>query len=59
MEPLSRFMLWVAVAAWIVVAAAFLVRLARRSGEPASGAASGVSQRDNHCDMTETPRPPR
>ena len=40
MEPLSRFMLWVAVAAWVVVAAAFLVRLARRSGEPASGAAA-------------------
>ena len=40
MEPLSRFMLWVAVAAWVVVAVAFLVRLARRSGEPASGAAA-------------------
>jgi hypothetical protein len=40
MEPLSRFMLWVAVAAWAVVAAAFLVRLARRSDEPASGAAA-------------------
>ena len=38
MEPLGRFMLWVAVAAWVVVAVAFLVRLARRSGEPASGA---------------------
>jgi tellurite resistance protein TehA-like permease len=31
MEPLSRFMLWVAVAAWVMVAAAFL---ARRPGEP-------------------------
>ena len=40
MEPLSRFMLWVAVAAWIVAAAAFLARLARRPGEPASGAAA-------------------
>ena len=40
MEPLSRFMLWVAVAAWVVVAAAFLVRLGRRSDEPASGAAA-------------------
>ena len=38
MEPLGRFMLWVAVAAWVVVAVAFLVRLARHSGEPASGA---------------------
>jgi len=27
MEPLARFMLWVAVAAWVLVAAAFLVRL--------------------------------
>ena len=31
MEPLGRFMLWVAVAAWVMVAAAFL---ARRPGEP-------------------------
>ncbi len=30
MEPISRFMLWVAVAAWAAVAVAFLVRLARR-----------------------------
>jgi len=32
MEPLSRFMLWVAVAAWVLVAAAFLARLVRRPG---------------------------
>jgi len=38
MEPLSRFMLWVAVAAWAVVAVAFLAQFARRSGHPASGA---------------------
>jgi tellurite resistance protein TehA-like permease len=31
MEPLSRFILWVAVAAWVLVAAGFLARLARRS----------------------------
>jgi tellurite resistance protein TehA-like permease len=36
MEPLSRFMLWVAVAAWVVVAAGFLARLARPRGERAS-----------------------
>jgi tellurite resistance protein TehA-like permease len=30
MEPLSRFMLWVAVAAWVMVAAAFLARLTLR-----------------------------
>jgi tellurite resistance protein TehA-like permease len=30
MEPLSRFMLWVDVAAWVLVAAAFLVRLTRQ-----------------------------
>ena len=29
MEPLSRFMLWVALAAWLAVAAAFVVRLWR------------------------------
>ena len=32
MEPLSRFMLWVAVVAWVMVAAAFLARLVRRPG---------------------------
>jgi tellurite resistance protein TehA-like permease len=37
MEPLSRFMLWVAVAAWLVVATAFLARFARRPREPAPG----------------------
>jgi tellurite resistance protein TehA-like permease len=30
MEPLARFMLWVAVAAWVMVAAAFLAQLTRR-----------------------------
>lgn len=30
MEPIARFMLWVSVAAWIFVAGAFLIRLARR-----------------------------
>jgi hypothetical protein len=29
MEPLARFIFWVAVAAWAAVAAAFLVRLVR------------------------------
>jgi tellurite resistance protein TehA-like permease len=38
MEPLSRFMLWVAVAAWVLVAIAFIARMGRRSAEPASGA---------------------
>ena len=38
MEPLSRFMLWVAVAAWVVVAVAFIARIGRRSAEPAAGA---------------------
>jgi Molybdopterin oxidoreductase/Voltage-dependent anion channel len=37
MEPLSRFMLWVAVAAWAAVAAAFLVRLTCQFREPAPG----------------------
>jgi tellurite resistance protein TehA-like permease len=30
MKPLSRFMLWVAVAAWVLVAAAFLARVSAR-----------------------------
>jgi tellurite resistance protein TehA-like permease len=34
MEPLARFMLWVAVAAWALVAAAFLARLARHLEPP-------------------------
>jgi tellurite resistance protein TehA-like permease len=38
MEPLARFMLWIAVAAWALVAAAFLARLARHPSQPASGA---------------------
>jgi len=33
MEPLARFMLWVAVVAWLAVAAAFLTKLASRPGE--------------------------
>ena len=37
MGPLARFMLWVAVAAWVLVAAAFLARLVRRREEPSSG----------------------
>ena len=36
-EPLARFMLWVAVAAWALVAAAFLARLVRHPHEPSSG----------------------
>jgi tellurite resistance protein TehA-like permease len=38
MEPVARFMLWVAVGAWAAVAAAFIVRLARRTSEPGVGA---------------------
>jgi tellurite resistance protein TehA-like permease len=43
-EPLSRFMLWVAVAAWVLVAAAFGARLTRQPGEraPATAAAPAV-----------------
>ena len=59
MEPLSRFMLWVAVAAWVVVAVAFLARLARRSGEPASATPAASASAADHGDMTETPSPPR
>jgi tellurite resistance protein TehA-like permease len=34
MEPLARFMLWAAVAAWTLVAAAFLARLTRHLEQP-------------------------
>jgi tellurite resistance protein TehA-like permease len=34
MEPIARFMIWVAVAAWILVAAAFLAHIGRRPEEP-------------------------
>ena len=34
MEPLSRFMLWLAIAAWVLVAAAFVVRLTRQPAPP-------------------------
>ncbi|MGH3422788.1 MAG: tellurite resistance/C4-dicarboxylate transporter family protein, partial [Streptosporangiaceae bacterium] len=37
MEPLARFMFWVAVAAWALVAIAFLARLLRRPAEPSPG----------------------
>ena len=44
MEPLARFMLWVAVVAWLAVAAAFLASWARRSGEhPASPPAASAT----------------
>ena len=36
MEPIARFMLWVSVAAWVLLAGAFLVRFARRSPPRAS-----------------------
>jgi hypothetical protein len=35
MEAVSRLMLWIAVAAWAMVAAAFLARFTLRPGDPA------------------------
>ena len=40
MEPISRFMLWGAVAAWVAVAVAFVVRLIRRPSELSTGASA-------------------
>jgi tellurite resistance protein TehA-like permease len=40
MEPLSRFMLWVAVAAWLAVAAALVVRICGASTRQRSGEVS-------------------
>jgi tellurite resistance protein TehA-like permease len=56
MEPLARFMLWVGVAAWVLVAAAFLAQFMRHPQEPSSGtpAASTTSAHD----MTANKEPP-
>lgn len=40
MEPLARFVLWVAVAAWALVVAAFLIQLIRHPRKPSSGASA-------------------
>jgi tellurite resistance protein TehA-like permease len=53
MEPLARFMFWVSVAAWALVAAAFLARLARHPQESASRTpplSSGAATRDTTTD---------
>jgi uncharacterized membrane protein YphA (DoxX/SURF4 family) len=42
MEPIGRLMLWVAVAAWVVVALAFLVGLFRRPAVPVPPARQSV-----------------
>ena len=52
MEPLARFMLWVAVAAWALVAAAFLARLVRHPHEPSSGSPAPPSGTATAYDMT-------
>jgi len=54
MEPLARFMLWVAVAAWALVAAAFLTRLARHRRKPAAGARAPSPPTAAANDMTTT-----
>jgi tellurite resistance protein TehA-like permease len=42
MHPIAHVMLWVAVAAWVLVAAAFLIQLVRsRPPAPASAGAPG------------------
>ena len=53
MEPLARFMLGVAVAAWALVAAAFVARLARHLEKPASGKPAAPS--GYHDMTTDTP----
>jgi tellurite resistance protein TehA-like permease len=42
MAPLSRGVLWAAMAAWLLVAAAGLARLARRADLPASSSHRGA-----------------
>jgi hypothetical protein len=55
MEPLARFMLWVAVAAWVLVAAAFVTRLARHRDQPAAGAPAAATP----SSTSPTPPSPR
>ncbi|MGH3304900.1 MAG: tellurite resistance/C4-dicarboxylate transporter family protein [Streptosporangiaceae bacterium] len=58
MEPVARFMLWIAVAAWALVAAAFLARLARHPRQPASGVpASSPGTAPAYEKTTEKKRP--
>jgi hypothetical protein len=45
MEPLSRLMLWVAMAAWLAVGAAFVVRIRDASGFSFSGNHPGLTAR--------------
>ena len=52
MEPLARFMLWVAVAAWALVAAAFLARFVRHPAGPPSAAQAPSSKGAATHDMT-------
>jgi tellurite resistance protein TehA-like permease len=52
MEPLARFTIWVAVAAWALVAAAFLARLARQPSEPTSGAPAAPGPRQPPRELT-------
>ena len=52
MEPLARFMLWVAVAAWALVAAAFLARFVRHPAGPPSAAQAPSSKGAATYDMT-------
>jgi hypothetical protein len=52
MEPLARFMIWVAVAAWALVAAAFIARFARHPEEPRSGMPAASSGAAATCDTT-------
>lgn len=52
MEPLAHIMLWIAIAAWVVVAVAFLARFARHRREPASGPRAPSSATAPSNDMT-------
>jgi tellurite resistance protein TehA-like permease len=57
MEPLARFMIWVAVAAWALVAAAFLARVARHPAAPASGPPAASADAAARDPATETGLP--
>ncbi|MGH3253270.1 MAG: hypothetical protein ACRDOI_44605 [Trebonia sp.] len=58
MEPLDRFMLWVAVAARALVAAAFLARLARLARRPPGPASATPAARDHGSPRPDQENPP-
>ena len=58
MHPIAHVMFWVAVAAWALVAAAFLARLARHPEQPASGVPAPSPGTAPACETTTEKKQP-